>query len=356
MKRFMLKEFDLDALILEELEPPPSPGPGEVCFAPRALSLNYRDYLVTTGQYNPRLKRPLVPISDAAGVVVSLGEGVEGWQIGDIALTCFVPDWMDGRFQQRYLKTTLGTPGPGLAATQVVLPSSALVAMPASLSFAEAATLPIAALTARSALVTSGALDPEGQNPLRVLTLGTGGVSLFALALGKTLGAQLAVTSSSDDKLERCQDLGADFFVNYRTTPEWHRPLLEWSEGEGVDLVVENGGAKTLSESLRCVRADGRIALLGALTGLKSEIDIAPLIMKRVHIDGIMVDSRARLLELLRFVEERWIPTGQRPVIDQTYPFEQLPEALAALARGAHFGKIVIEISESDDSASTPSD
>ena len=222
-----------------------------------------------------------------------------------------------------------------MAAEQVVLSAQAVVPIPGDYSFAEAATLPIAALTAWSALVTEAKLQ-AGQT---VLTLGTGGVSLFALQLAKVMGARVIITSSSDEKLARARRLGADETINYQTTPEWDRKVLDRTKGVGVDVVVETGGAGTLERSLLATRPGGTIAFLGAVTGLRSTINVAPILMKRLHVAGIYVDSRTNFERLNRCLTTHRI----KPVIDRTFAFEQLSDALLHLQSGTHFGKIVVE-------------
>ncbi len=335
MRAYVLERFGLENLVLRQLDDP-RPGPGEVLVEVKALSLNYRDLLVIGGQYNPRLKLPAVPISDGAGVVRAVGAGVETPRPGDEVVSHFVSGWQDGPFEARYAATTLGLPRAGLAAERVVLPAEAVVPLPRGYDFAQAATLPIAALTAWSALVTEGQLG-AGQT---VLTLGTGGVSIFALQLAKALQARVIITSSGDDKLARAAELGADAGINYRRQPDWHKRVVELTEGRGVDLTVETGGAGTLNKSLRATRGGGLVAMLGALTGLRHEIDLAQVLMKRLRIHGILVDSRAAFERMNRFIVE----CGIEPVIDRVFGFEELPAALRFMQSGGHFGKIVIEV------------
>jgi NADPH:quinone reductase-like Zn-dependent oxidoreductase len=330
---YRLRQFGLEHLILEEA-PSPSPGAGEIVLDVQAMSLNYRDLLVATGQYNPKLKLPATPLSDAAGVVSAIGPGVTRVRVGDRVTSHFVAGWLDGPFQQEYVATTLGTPGAGLAAEQVVLPAEAVVPIPEGYDFAQAATLPIAALTAWSALQTVSKVGP-GQT---VLTLGTGGVSIFALQLAKALGARVIITSSRDEKLVRARQLGADHTINYRTHPDWQQQVLEFTGGVGVDVTVENAGPGTLDRSLKATRAGGTIALLGALTGRQGTVTTGLILMKRLHIAGIMVDSRAVFETLIRFLVENRL----RPVIDRVFDFGQLPEAFRCMAAGQHFGKIVV--------------
>lgn len=333
MRAYRFTAFGLEHLKLETSEPR-RPGPGEVVVDVRALSLNYRDLLVVKGLYNPKLKLPATPISDGAGVVSALGDGVTRVRVGDRVMSHFVAGWVDGPFHQDYLATTLGTPGAGLATEQVVLPAEAVVPLPEGYDFAQAATLPIAALTAWSALATVGSVRP-GQT---VLTLGTGGVAIFTVQLAKAMGARVIITSSSDAKRERARQLGADHTLNYRTTPDWERAVLEFTGGEGVDLTVETAGPGTLDRSLKATRAGGTVALLGALTGREGTITTGLLLMKRLRVIGIMVDSRAAFEALVRFIEQHKV----EPVIDQRFAFEQLPEAFRHMEAGRHFGKIVV--------------
>lgn len=335
MQAYRFDEFGIEHLKLTDV-PSPRPGPGQVVVDVRALSLNYRDLLVVQGQYNPRLKRPATPISDGAGVVSAVGPDVTRVRIGDRVVSHFVADWLDGPFHERYLSTTLGTPGAGLATEQALLPAEAVLPIPAGYDFAQAATLPIAALTAWSALITVGAVQP-GQT---VLTLGTGGVAIFTVQLARALGARIIITSSRADKLERARQLGADHTINYRQTPDWDQAVRDLTGGAGVDLTVETAGPGTLDRSMKATRAGGRIALLGALTGRQGPVTTGLILMKRLRIEGIMVDSRAAFEQMNRFLAAHHIT----PVIDRQFTFAQLPEAFRCLAAGEHFGKIVVTV------------
>lgn len=345
---FMAQRYQLDAFLGDAKDPVSlvsqsferrEPAPGEVEIKLHAISLNFRDLMIIRGHYNPRLQLPVTPISDGAGEISAVGAGVDSLKVGDRVLTNFASNWIDGPFDAVYLKQTLGTPGPGMATQYQYLRESALAKIPDSLSFSEAATLPIAGLTAYSALVTEGQCRP-GQ---KVLTLGTGGVSLFVLTLAQRLGLEVAITSSSDAKLEHCKSLGACFGVNYRKDPNWGKTVAAWAQGRGVDIVVETGGAQTLASSVRATRAGGRLAILGALTGVRGDIDLAPIMMRRISMHGVMVDSKARLQELLAL----WVggphASPLAAPIAKRFSFSQLNEALNALASGEHMGKIVVE-------------
>jgi len=333
MLAYQLTTFGIEGLRLVET-PAPQPGPGQILVDVQALSLNYRDLLVIKGAYNPKLPLPAVPVSDGAGVVTALGPGVTKVRVGDRVMSHFVADWQDGPFRQEYLATTLGTPGAGLAAERVVLPETAVLPLPKGYDFAQAATLPIAALTAWSALVTVGQAE-AGQT---VLALGTGGVAIFVLQLGRLMGLNVIITSRSDAKLARCRELGAAHTINYATCTDWDQAVLESTDGLGVDLTAETAGPGTLDRSMKATRAGGRIALLGALTGRAGTVTTGLILMKRLNIHGIMVDSRRAFEDLVRFIELRDL----RPVIDRRFAFDQLPEALRCMEAGEHFGKIVV--------------
>lgn len=333
MRRYTLTNFGLANLKLESVEPPPL-LPGHVRVDMRALSLNYRDLLVMEGHYNAKLRLPITPISDGAGVVLEAAPDVRDFCPGDPVLSVFVPDWLGGQYRMEYLRSTLGTPGPGWAAEQVVLPTAALMKMPDALDFAAAATLPIAAVTAWSALHAGGF-----HGGTTVLTLGTGGVAIFTLQLAKALGARVLITSSSDEKLAHARQLGADVTINYRATPDWDAQVLKQTGGLGADLIVETAGAATLGQSLNACRASGTIALLGALGNMLGQLNTGPLIMKQIRLIGIMVGSRMAAEDVLAFVVRQRI----KPVIDRRFAFDELPQALAAMKSAAHFGKIVVE-------------
>jgi NADPH:quinone reductase-like Zn-dependent oxidoreductase len=328
--------FGLAALRMVERTEPQA-GLGQVVVRMRAAALNYRDLLVVRGQYNPRMPLPRVPLSDGAGEVVELGSGVTEWAVGDRVAGCFFQDWSAGPLSDRAAKSALGGAIDGVAAELVAFRSEGLVRVPKHLNWDEAATLPCAAVTAWHALVVGG-LQP-GQT---VLTLGTGGVSLFALQFAKLVGSRVILTSGSNDKLARARELGADEGINYRNQPEWDRRVRELTGGEGVDQVVELGGAGTLPLSMRSVRSGGRINLIGVLTGAAGEVNPLPAVMKGLTIQGIFVGSRAMFEAMNRALEHHQV----RPVIDRSFGWADLPAALTYLESGQHFGKIVVNFVE----------
>jgi NADPH:quinone reductase-like Zn-dependent oxidoreductase len=334
MKAYEVAEsFGLDSLTLTDRSTP-EPGYDEVLLQMRAWSLNYRDLMVAKGTYNPRLRLPLVPLSDGVGAVVAVGEGVTRVQVGDRVAGNFMPGWVSGELTEAMAKSALGGGKEGLLAEYVVLPAEGVVHVPEHLSDEEAATLPCAALTAWHALITEGGLKPGDT----VLTQGTGGVSLFALQFARLAGAAVIITSSSDEKLARVRKLGAAAGLNYKTAPDWDKRVRELTGDVGVDHVVEVGGAGTLGRSFRAVRLGGRISLIGVLTGGSGEVNPMPVLMKNIRLQGIFVGSREMFEAMNRAIALHQL----RPVVDRVFPFAEAPEAYRYLESGAHFGKVCI--------------
>jgi len=333
MKAYEIQEnWGIDQLVLAE-RAQPEPGPGEVLVKMRAASLNYRDLLVIKGHYNPRMSRPRVPCSDGAGEVVALGEGVARVSLGDRVMGIFSHTWIDGGPTRDKTRASLGGDEDGVLTEYAILDEQGVVKVPEYLSDVEAATLPCAAVTAWNALVCQGNVRAGDS----VLLLGTGGVSLFALQFAKLHGARVLITSSSDDKLARARELGADECINYRSSPDWEKRVLELTQGEGVDHVIELGGAGTLPKSLRAVRNGGTIALIGVLSGAK-EFNPLPILMRSIRINGIYVGSRTMFEQMTRAMALHQI----RPVVDREFEFGEAPDALRHMESGSHFGKIAI--------------
>jgi alcohol dehydrogenase len=316
--------------------PEPRPGPGEVLVRLRAASLNYRDLVVARGGYGPGQKRDLVPLSDGAGEVVEVSPGVTDLKVGDRVVGCFFQDWPAGRPTPARLATALGGNLDGVACERRVFPVAGVMRFPAHLSFAEAATLPCAAVTAWSALFVEGRLQPGAV----IVTQGTGGVSIFAIQLAAAAGARIVATSSTDAKLQRLRDLGVAEVINHRQAPDWGKQVRALTGGEGADLVVEIGGAGTLAQSMRAIRSGGTIALIGVVTGGKAELPLGPVVTSGMRLCGVTVGSREALGDLLRTVALRQL----RPVTDRTFGLAELPAALAYLESGRHVGKVLIEI------------
>ncbi len=338
MKRYLLqpRSEGPSELVLHECDLP-SPGAGEVAVRIRAASLNYRDLLMRSGRSASGGSGPIVPLSDGAGEIVAVGEDVGEWKPGDRVVPTFFRDWISGRFDMAHHAAARGGSCDGVLAETIVAPAHSLVPMPDGMSFAEAATLPCAALTAWHALMERGAPVGPGDT---VLCLGTGGVSVFALQIAKAAGARVIVTSRSDGKLSRARSLGADETVNYRETPEWDREVWRLTGKRGANRVVEVGGPGTLGRSMNAVAAGGCVSLIGVLTGFDPpDASLFPLVTKNAELHGIYVGSREMFLRMNAFFETHRI----RPVIDRTFPFEEAPAAYAHLESGAHVGKVVVE-------------
>lgn len=314
----------------------PAPAAGQVKVRVRAVSLNYRD-LVNRDNLAGRNVAGRVPTSDGAGEVIAVGPDVTEWRIGDRVAGCLFQTWQSGRFDMAYHKQDLGGTLDGMLAEEVLLSAGGVVRVPEHLSWAEAASLPCAAVTAWYSLTTRGGLQ-AGET---VLVLGTGGVSIFGLQFATALGAKVIVTSSSDAKLERARALGAWQTVNYRTQPDWHKVVWELTGKQGVDHILEVGGPGTLEKSLGCIAAGGHIALIGVLTGFGApQTSLFPLVARNARINGIYVGSRTDFEAMSSFIAERSL----RPVIDREFPFDAAPEAFAWLKSGSHFGKVVIGV------------
>jgi NADPH:quinone reductase-like Zn-dependent oxidoreductase len=334
MKAYEIREFGIDALTAVE-RPVPKPGHGQALVKVRAVSLNYRDLLVIKGLYSRNLPLPLVPFSDGAGEVVETGDGVTRVKPGDRVAGIFMQKWLDGEVDEEKARSALGGAIDGVLAEYVVMSQDGLVRIPEHLSNEEGATLPCAAVTAWHAVIEAGLKPGE-----TVLTLGTGGVSLFALQFAVMAGARVIVTSGSDEKLARVRDMGVRDCINYKAVPDWEKPVRELTGGSGVDLVVEVGGAGTLPRSIKAVRMGGHISLIGVLTGTTGEVNPLPVVMKGVRVQGIFVGSRAMFEAMNRAIRLHQL----RPVVDRVFSFDETKDALHYMESAAHFGKIVIRI------------
>ena len=325
----------IDALSLVE-KPKPQPAYGQVLIRVYATALNYRDLVVAQGGYGGGVKYPLIPMSDGAGEVVAIGEGVTGVKVGDRVAGIFFQNWLDGTLTKEKMKSDLGGTINGMLAEYVVLHEDGLVILPDHLNYEEGATLPCAAVTAWDALVSQGNVTAGD----RILLLGTGGVSIFALQFAKIHGAEVIITSSSDEKLQRAKELGADKTINYKTIPDWQKEVYKLTERHGVDHVIEVGGGGTLAKSMQAVRVAGRISLIGILAGAKAEVNPLPAVMKSLNIQGIYVGSRDMFESMNRAISLHQI----KPVINRVFPFDEAKQAYSYLQSGAHFGKVVIKV------------
>lgn len=329
--------FGINKLHLVE-HPRPDPEQGQVLVKIEAVALNYVDLLLIRGQINSNLQFPYVPVCDGAGVVERIGEGVTEFQPGDQVTTLFIPNWVSGKPVPSTIDFST-RPGlgnvPGQLSQYKVFQVNQLIKSPANLSAIEAATLPIAGLTAWNAL-RYGNLQ-AGQT---VLLHGTGGVSIFALQFAKIHGAQVIITSSSDVKLERARQLGADLTINYKTMPEWEASVHEFTEGEGADLIIETVGGENLKKSIDALRMGGHISIMGLLNGYSSEIDTLAFLIKQATIKGMEVGSTRDFEEMSRAI----VTHNIYPIVDRKFTFDQTQAAFEYLDQGLHFGKVIITL------------
>jgi NADPH:quinone reductase-like Zn-dependent oxidoreductase len=312
-----------------------SPGPGEVLLRIRAASLNHRDLEILEGRYAMPVPLPIVPLSDAVGEVMALGDGVQGLQPGDRVCPSFFPEWLDGPFHERFFARQLGGNVDGVLREQMVLPASAVVKAPAHLG-AEAATLPIAALTAWSALSDAGLVPGQ-----RVLVIGTGGVSLFALQLAPLFGAEVLVVSGDEAALARAKALGAHAVVNRQEHPDWGTRVRELTGGDGVDLVVDVAGAPTIAQLPAALRTGGTVAMVGYAGGAALAFDLRGVfIARRARLHGHTVGSRRQFEAMCRAIEQHRLV----PVVDSRFAFDEAPAAYERLGSGRAFGKVLVTL------------
>lgn len=338
MKAYQIGNQDgLDGLTPVE-RPVPSPGPGEAVLKVRYASLNHRDMLVLKGQYGPRKAETRVPLSEGVGEVIALGDGSSGIAQGDRVVFAHFATWLAGDFTLAAFATDIGITRDGWLAEQVVVPAAALVKLPESVSDEAAATFASSTLTAWNAVVEVGKVKAGDT----VLALGTGGVSLAAMRIAKASGAQVAITSSSDDKLVRARELGVDIAINYRTTPDWPQALMDATGGGGADIVVETGGQATLSQSIAAAAANGRIVIIGALAGSASQglPNYGSIIGKNLTLKGIAEGSREMLARLVKAAAVNDIATP----IERIFAFDDALAAYRHLESGKGFGKVLIEL------------
>ncbi|GAA1972151.1 zinc-dependent alcohol dehydrogenase family protein [Kitasatospora viridis] len=325
----------LDGLTVSE-HPVPRPGPTELLVRVRAAALNRRDTLILDDRY-PLPSRPgVIPLSDGAGEVVAVGERVTRFRAGDRVVGSYWPRWTAGRLHQG-LYDQLGNTVDGLLTEYAVLDQEWAVAVPESLSWVEAATLPCAAVTAWTSLTGGRGLRPGAT----VLTLGSGGVSLFALQLAKAMGCRVVVTTTDPAKAGRLTALGADLVVDTAAGPEWSERVREFTAGEGVDLVVETVGPVTFEQSMRAVGLYGEVVFVGGgAAEPELRIRVATYARTMATIRRVFVGSREDLTDLVRAVDA----FGVRPVIDSVFPFDRAREAYGHFRAGRTFGKVVVEI------------
>ena len=338
MKAMVIKEDWGPENLVSEERADPVPGPGEMVIAMKAVSINPRDLIMSKGGYG-RMggSLPLVPLCDGAGTVAALGPDVEGFAEGDLVVPNYSRTWMHGTTSGTHQAGAHGGPLDGTAQELFLIPARAVAKAPAHMSAEQAATLPCAAVTAWNAIVAEGKVKAGDL----ILLQGTGGVSLFALQFAKMHGAQVIITSSSDAKLEKAKALGADHLINYRAEPDWHKAAREISGAEGVDHVIEVGGAGTLDKSISAVRPGGLISLIGVLSGAGADVSLGRVVTRHVRLQGVTLGSKKLLDDMCHAMALH----KTAPVIDpKRYTLDELGTALRSLPEGKHFGKIVCDV------------
>lgn len=333
MKSIVLEEpGNLDSLVTKPVEPR-EPSAGEIRIRNHANSLNFHDYAVVKGMLGD--KSGLIPLSDGAGVVESVGDGVKDFKPGDHVMSCFFPNWEDGAPTADKIRSAVpGDHVDGFASESVTMPEQFFTRMPDGYSFEEAATLPCAALTAWRALFVGAKVKP-GET---VLVQGSGGVSVFALQFAKAAGCRVIATSSTDEKLAKLDALGADILINYKQEQKWGETAFALSDGRGVDVVIETGGAGTLTQSIKSVAFGGHIAMIGILSGFKGELAADQVFSKNATIAGISVGSRQHQREMIAALEVNAI----KPVISHRFGLADIAEGFKLQESHGHFGKICL--------------
>jgi len=333
VRQWLLSAFGLENVRQREV-PEPTPSRGQIRVEVRAVSLNYRDLLVIRGQYNPKMPFPRILCSDAAGVVASVGEGVRSVRPGTRVAVLFMPGWQSGPITPEAGNTALGGAVDGVMTQSILLPPEAVVPIPDSMSFEQAATLPCAALTAWNAL--SGASLPEGAT---VLTMGTGGVSLFVLQFARAMGLRTLLVTGNPEKLQRPGVPQPDEFYDTRVSPGWDKWVRRMTSDRGADLVVELGGSGTMDRSLRSARIAGTVAAIGVLAA-GGTFDPLPIVVKSLTVRGIYVGSKAMFVDMLAFMAQHRI----EPTIDRVFEWADVPAAIKYMESAAHSGKIVVRV------------
>lgn len=332
-----MKALEVNGGGLEQLKiverPTPTPGPNEILVRWQATSLNYHDYLVGIGAIPVAEQR--VPMSDGAGEILAVGAEVKQWQTGDKVMGMFFPNWIEGKPTVPKVKAISGETVDGFLVEESCVSADAVTAIPEGYTFAEAATIPCAALTAWRGLVVEGNIKAGDT----VLIEGTGGMSIFALQIAQAAGASVYATTSSEEKAERLLSMGVKAVVNYKTDERWGKTIQKMTGG-GVDHVLDVGGGSTMKQSIEAAAMGGHIASIGILgNGRKGEITFPKLFFKHLRMTGLAVGSRVMQEDMIRAIEN----SGLKPIVDKSFSFDQLSDAFTYQASGAHFGKIVLE-------------
>jgi NADPH:quinone reductase-like Zn-dependent oxidoreductase len=335
MKAIQLEQFGIEHLQLVEI-PTPVIAENEVLVRTTAVSLQYLDLIITEGIIAPNMPLPHIPVSEGAGVVESVGKNVTRWKKGDRVLIPFIPRWEAGKITSYSNEIRTGMQTSGTLAEYTVQPENTLVRTPENLTDEESASLPVAGLTAWSSLVTQANIQ-AGQT---ILVQGSGGVSLFALQIAKAFGLKVIATTGSNEKKQKLKDLGADEVINYKEFPEWSKEVKRLNGGIGVDVTLDVAGSETIGQSILSMKENGYVGLIGFMSGSKITVDVFPLIMNYIRLQGYSVGNAQDLNGLVNALEKNNI----KPVVDSIYPFEQTQDAFRKLKSGKAFGKIIIKL------------
>jgi len=335
MKAAYIEQFGLQNLKYDK-QPEPELRPGCVLVKMEAVSLNYLDLVIIGGKFLTQIPMPHIPGCEGSGVIDAIGAGVTQWQTGDRVTIHYMQKWQSGKIEPQMIRERAGVFLKGLLAEYAVIPEYALVKTPATLTSIQACTLPVAGLTAWSGLVELAKIKPGNT----VLTLGTGGVSIFALQIAKMMGCRVIAITSSAVKAEKLKDLGADIVINYKENPDWHKAIMEHTAGKGVDAVLDVVGGNTFSQCISAIKLNGFVGIVGLLENHLASFNIFESIYKAATIKVVAVGSKegfGRLIEAINL-------NNIAPVIDKVYQLDEIEGALNYLKDGAHFGKIVIQI------------
>ncbi len=313
----------------------PTAGPGQALVRIKANAINYRDVMILNGWYGPAKPETLIPVSDGAGEVVAVGDGVSRVKPGDRVAVSFFSRWIEGPWGPQYFGSDLGGGADGTLAEMGAFPADALVKLPNAWSFEDGACLPCAGVTAWNAIVEAGMVKAGDH----ILLIGTGGVSIFGVQIAKAIGAKSVIISSSDDKLARAKKLGADVGVNYKTNPDWPKAVLEATGGKGADIIVETAGPGNLEKSFAAAAFNGFIGLIGGFAQTKDPINTMGLVGKNLTLHGITVGSRTMQEELITAM----VKSNQKPAIDKVIDFKDAAAAYTLMSSQTHLGKIVIK-------------
>jgi len=335
MKICELSAWGFDNLHFRDVETP-QPGPDQVLLKLGAASVNHRDYQIVAGEFAPTQPLPIIPGSDGAGQIIATGDNVDELSPGDRVSPLFFPEWLSGEALGNERSVSSGLETPGVLREYGIYEQHQVCKVAPHLTDAEASCYSCAGLTAWNSLVTFSGITAGDT----VLVQGTGGVAIMALQMAKAMGAQVIVTSSDDDRLQRALALGADHGINYRETPEWGEAARKLTDGRGVDAVIEIGGEGTLPQSITALRRGGHINVIGYLAGIGLGLSVFDLIERNANIHGLSVGNRNQFEEMMDFVSEH----GLRPAIDRTYSFEETGQAIQDVAIGGNFGKLVVTI------------